>query len=259
MAFLFSWICPKCGRYGLSFNKYYMKCRCGLIVTREEPERSKKPEDLEEIWEEEERRRQEEYQQTEEKRLALSRQKDQQILLLEKQKEENKKLLQEKLAELKELFDTGIITEEEHKRRRQTILDKFFEMSDVNYYNVLDVTDSDLKEEFKQVHRDLVDVPKQGRENVRTSNVKKLGLSGMLIETEQALENEDKFPMEMTLPENKVIMFQGVVVSCFLVIDTDPEKYEVGIEFLDMPEENRENLEKFILLLHDVHESSSSL
>ena len=89
--------------------------------------------------------------------------------------------------------------------------------------------------------------------------VKQIGLSGMLIETEQALEIEDKLPMEMTLPENKRIMFLGRVVSCFLVDDTGPGRHEVGIEFLDMPEEDREKLDKFILLLHDVHESSSSI
>jgi hypothetical protein len=156
MAFNY-WTCPSCG---ILVHEDYLKCNCGYVTTREEVEKIK--EDLANISEEQKRRRQEEHQQAlekkkEEKRLAFARREEQQRLefqkqkeerlrsiekqkeeklkLLEKQEEENKKVLQQKLSELKELFDTGIITEEEHKRRRQTILDKFFEVSDVNVSN----------------------------------------------------------------------------------------------------------------------------
>lgn len=82
--------------------------------------------------------------------------------------------------------------------------------------------------------------------------VKNLGQSGMIIETEQALEIKDKLPMEMTFPENKRITFDGRVVSCFLVLDTDPERYEVGIEFINMSEESQERLKEFISSLPNI-------
>jgi len=173
---LYYWICPVCGT---SVYEDYLECNCGYFTTREEVEKNKlelKEIDTrkEEIKKKEEEQKALEKKREEEKRLAFARQKEQQILefekrkeerlksiekriekrkeekleLLEKQKEENKKVLQERLSELKELFDTGIITEEEHNRRRQTILDKFFETNGINQNKL--VKKEEAKKEIKQ-------------------------------------------------------------------------------------------------------------
>lgn len=56
--------------------------------------------------------------------------KEERLELLKTQKEENKELLQKRLAEVKELLGQGIITREEHDKRRELLLDKFFEMDE---------------------------------------------------------------------------------------------------------------------------------
>lgn len=76
--------------------------------------------------------------------------------------------------------------------------------------------------------------------------VKKLGQSGMLIEGDNALDLEDVLPMEMTLPENTIIMFWGRVVTCLLMTDQHPKLYEVGIEFIDISENDKKILSNFL-------------
>lgn len=76
--------------------------------------------------------------------------------------------------------------------------------------------------------------------------VKKISLGGMLIETKEPIALEDKLPMEMALPENKVVMFLGRIVTCQLVENIKPKRYEIGIEFIEMSEQYKETLKSFI-------------
>ena len=76
--------------------------------------------------------------------------------------------------------------------------------------------------------------------------VKRISLSGMLIESENCLEIENDVPMEMTLPDNNVIMFMGRVVRCQLKSNEEGELYTVGIEFIEMSEHDKELLSDFI-------------
>lgn len=87
--------------------------------------------------------------------------------------------------------------------------------------------------------------------------VKKLGLGGILIESEHPIEIENKMFMELTFPQDKVITFQGRVASCLLIANTVPQRYDIGVEFLEMSERDRETLVEFINLL-DTDKGSSS-
>jgi hypothetical protein len=76
--------------------------------------------------------------------------------------------------------------------------------------------------------------------------VKKISLGGMLVEGGHELPLEDRLPMEITLPGKKVVTLVGRIAMCTPVARTDPRKYEAGIEFIDMPEEDRQALQDFV-------------
>ncbi|MEW6570111.1 MAG: PilZ domain-containing protein [Nitrospirota bacterium] len=76
--------------------------------------------------------------------------------------------------------------------------------------------------------------------------IKDVSLGGMLMEGADPLEIEDRHMAEMVLPENKVISFLGRVVRRNFNTSNDERRYETGIEFIDIPKEDREILKKFI-------------
>ena len=76
--------------------------------------------------------------------------------------------------------------------------------------------------------------------------VKRLSQGGMLIESDNSMYVEDTMAMQMTLSENKAIAFWGRIVTCQEIQDTDPPRYEVGIEFKDMSEKDSATLKAFI-------------
>ncbi len=78
--------------------------------------------------------------------------------------------------------------------------------------------------------------------------IKNLSLSGMLIESKDPLEIGRKIPMEIVRSADKSIKFLGRVVSYTLSKDNDREFYDIRIEFLDMPEKDREMLKEVICL-----------
>jgi hypothetical protein len=88
--------------------------------------------------------------------------------------------------------------------------------------------------------------------------VKNLNLGGMLIESDHALEIDSKLPMEMALPDDGSIMFLGRVAYCRLIEQEDLMHYDIGIEFVDMPEQSGMKLREFIRLLDNMGMSSSS-
>lgn len=76
--------------------------------------------------------------------------------------------------------------------------------------------------------------------------VRKISLCGMLIESEEPVKAGDRLSMEMKLFEDKVIHFMGKIINCQPLKDTFPMIYEIGIEFDEMPEENKMVLKRFI-------------
>jgi c-di-GMP-binding flagellar brake protein YcgR len=77
--------------------------------------------------------------------------------------------------------------------------------------------------------------------------VKKISLGGMLIESTSALQDEETVPMSMTLSEEKAIAVWGRVVTCSAIQDADPPRYDIGIEFVDISDVDRETLEAFLV------------
>ena len=90
--------------------------------------------------------------------------------------------------------------------------------------------------------------------------VVKLSMGGMLIKSLEPLDIESRFPMEISLPEDRPINFIGRVASCSLIENDEPvNHYDIGIEFLDMQEGDGERLKKFIDFLHKIGKKYSSL
>ena len=83
--------------------------------------------------------------------------------------------------------------------------------------------------------------------------VKMIGLGGMLIESKEELNIEDRFPMEMSFSEDKKpIKFLGRTAYCMEIPGKTPQCYDTGIEFIEMSEKDRARLKEFIDMLKTI-------
>lgn len=85
--------------------------------------------------------------------------------------------------------------------------------------------------------------------------VKKIGLGGMLIESRQALDTDDTFPMEITLNNDKSMKLVGRIASCLQKEYEKEAHYDIGVEFFDISERNKRTLHEFIRLLNGIDKS----
>jgi hypothetical protein len=77
--------------------------------------------------------------------------------------------------------------------------------------------------------------------------IKRISLSGMLVESEEDLPLEQTFPMTLTLPEDEEpITFTGRVANSRLVPERKGRSYDIGIGFDEMSEEDKLRLGEFI-------------
>ncbi len=76
--------------------------------------------------------------------------------------------------------------------------------------------------------------------------VRNISLSGMLIQTGQALEIESMIPMGLSLHADKPVNFVGRVASCRMAEDHGQTHYEVGVEFKDLTDADRTSLKAFV-------------
>jgi hypothetical protein len=76
--------------------------------------------------------------------------------------------------------------------------------------------------------------------------VRLISLAGMLIETEGRLDLDEICPMEILPPGQEPIAFSGRVRSCLELREPAPARFEIGIEFLEMPPEFRDSLNRFL-------------
>ena len=84
----------------------------------------------------------------------------------------------------------------------------------------------------------------------KTSPVKKISLGGMLLEGYNGIKLEWKAPMALFLPNDNVpLKFSGRVASCIEIPGRRSRHYDIGVEFLDMPEDDRSRLSEFLHLL----------
>jgi hypothetical protein len=85
----------------------------------------------------------------------------------------------------------------------------------------------------------------------RTSTVKKISLGGMLIELYNGIKIDKRFPMALSLPnKDRQIRFQGRVASC-IEIPGNKLRHDIGIEFIDMPENDKSRLSEFLHFLEE--------
>ena len=82
----------------------------------------------------------------------------------------------------------------------------------------------------------------------RHYKVKIISLGGMLIELLESMEINKVFPMELIIPGGLNIQLKGRVASCNQN-EKNKDIYDVGIEFIDMPEEDRKKFAEFLASL----------
>jgi len=75
--------------------------------------------------------------------------------------------------------------------------------------------------------------------------VKRMSLSGMLVETEYPLKINSRYHIEIFLDKN-VLNIVGRVAYCEEISYVSGAKYSIGIEFIKMPDEKREVIKKFL-------------
>jgi len=76
--------------------------------------------------------------------------------------------------------------------------------------------------------------------------VKTISLGGMLIECLRNFEIESRIPMEIFIHDDNPLKFVGRVASCRVIDKEGQKQYNIGIEFLDLTEKDREVLASFI-------------
>jgi Tfp pilus assembly protein PilZ len=76
--------------------------------------------------------------------------------------------------------------------------------------------------------------------------VKVIGLGGMLIQSDAALKIDSRIPMELSLDADRTISFTGRVASCAKAGDRGQDFYEIGVEFLGLPEQDTALIKTFI-------------
>jgi len=83
----------------------------------------------------------------------------------------------------------------------------------------------------------------------RKYSVKKISLSGMLVETEYPLSLDDQYDIELFL-NGDAIAIAGRIAYC-RKIDGHLLQYDIGIEFVTLTESDKELLQRFIGTLED--------
>jgi c-di-GMP-binding flagellar brake protein YcgR len=76
--------------------------------------------------------------------------------------------------------------------------------------------------------------------------VKTISLGGMRIECLRNFEIESRIIMEMFIHKDKPLKFVGRVTSCQGMVKEGQQQYDIGLDFLDLTEKDRETLSSFI-------------
>jgi hypothetical protein len=80
--------------------------------------------------------------------------------------------------------------------------------------------------------------------------VKKMSLSGMLVETEYALDLNSNYDIELFLADN-VLNIIGRIAYCEKIDSDDGIKYNIGIEFAEVSDNDKGLLKEFLNTLED--------
>ncbi len=81
--------------------------------------------------------------------------------------------------------------------------------------------------------------------------VKRMSLSGMLIEIENPLDLNSRYDIELFINEN-VVKVEGRVANCTEIKMESGAVYDIGIEFVKLPDNDMELLKKFLITFQEV-------
>ena len=84
---------------------------------------------------------------------------------------------------------------------------------------------------------------------VESYRVRLISLSGMLIESERALELDRVYAMRFQAPDGEPVAFAGRIASCQADGAGGPRRYRMGVAFVEMAEKDRDRLESFVTSL----------
>lgn len=76
-------------------------------------------------------------------------------------------------------------------------------------------------------------------------SIKKISLSGMLIETESLFDIDSLHEMEIFLQES-VMPITGRIVNCVETVKDNVTRFDIGIEFIEISDEDRKLLKTFL-------------
>jgi Tfp pilus assembly protein PilZ len=79
--------------------------------------------------------------------------------------------------------------------------------------------------------------------------VRKLSLGGLQLESDHDFELETRMHMSITIPGDVQLTFTGRVASCN-PSPSNPSHFDIGIEFIDMPEQEKIKLKALIRRLY---------
>lgn len=80
-------------------------------------------------------------------------------------------------------------------------------------------------------------------------SIKTISMGGMCIESDLPFSVEDRLSLEAFLPGKAAITCLGRVAFCSEAASEITKRYEVGIEFLEMSEDDKAKLKEYIALL----------
>lgn len=120
-----------------------------------------------------------------------------------------------------------------------------------------------MKEKRRFVRLDInvnIKWSKDLTETEKTGGSKNISGGGICLMTEEkGLEVGDRLKLEFELPNEKVIKAKGKVawIEKFEIMNKDyGKKYDVGIEFSDIAEKDREEIKKFIFMSYSKEDKS---
>jgi hypothetical protein len=92
-----------------------------------------------------------------------------------------------------------------------------------------------------------VDAPgKALLDSLESYHVRRISLSGMLIEAERSLEAERVYAMYFHTPHGERVAFAGRVASCREETTGGTRRFSIGVAFLDMAGRDRERLAAYV-------------
>jgi len=148
---------------------------------------------------------------------------------------------------------------------------KFMEVSEQQIKEIAVFIEKNLKDVYKdadlyspsgrrQYLRVYIESPERSLLKFHESYwVKNISIGGMLIESEFPQEIESILPLEVYFTEDQSMKVSGRVVSCSRVQGKESVCYDIGMEFIDMSENARKTLHKFILSLDQQETGSAPL